>query len=88
MMLQVIEVGSEAYNELLKNVVKTTIDACRQHLKNEDDLITQEQAMVLLKVKSKQKMKSIREHNMIKWCCVGGVFLYSKKSILELVERK
>ncbi|HYD91268.1 MAG TPA: hypothetical protein VEA37_07240 [Flavobacterium sp.] len=83
MNVQLIEVGSVAFNELIINVRTATILACKRELKLDDDLLTQEEAMKLLKVKSKQKMKGIRESGVIKWKMLGGVFLYSKKSILE-----
>ncbi len=86
-MLQIIEVGSPAFKEMMDQVVAETIKTCRQQLKSEDDLITQEQAMEMLKVKSKKKMKDIREAGIIKSKMLGGVFLYSKKSILDWVNK-
>lgn len=86
-MLQIIEIGSPAFKEMLEKVIAETVRTCKAQLKDEDDFLTQEQAMELLKVKSKQKMKNIRESKMIKWKELGGVFLYSKKSMVEWMNK-
>lgn len=87
MSVQLIEIGSPAWDKLYSSVIQTTKEACKAEFEKEDDILTQEQAMKLLKVKSKQKMKAIRENGSIKWKMLGGVFLYSKKSIIEWINK-
>lgn len=79
-MVQILEVGSPAHVEQIKAAVDTALEYCKANLK-QDELLTQEEAMQLLKIKSRQKMQAIRDEDVIKWKMLGGEIRYSRKSI-------
>lgn len=88
--IHVIEVGSEAYNKIIDEVVQTTIKQCQSKLKasNDDVLLKTGEALKMLNISSKSKLKQLREAGRIKAVTYGkGSFRYSKKSIQNFLSK-
>ncbi|SHJ48081.1 helix-turn-helix domain-containing protein [Aquimarina spongiae] len=92
--MEIIVFESEAYHHLQREMlqmVRTTIrEAKEEALANMDpanDWLSTEEAKKLLGVKSKTKMQELRDFDEIRYSKAGKVIRYSKKSILEYLER-
>ena len=77
-------------NPLLKNLVKALAEELSANQNEEDDWITTEEAMSILKISSKTTLKKYRDQNDIKYSAPIGSkhILYSKSSLLKFIEDK
>ena len=77
-------------NPLLKNLVKALAEELSTNQNEEDDWITTEEAMSILKISSKTTLKKYRDQNDIKYSAPIGSkhILYSKSSLLKFIEDK
>ncbi len=92
--MEVIVLGSEAYEQIKKEVIITVKKAIRdirnEALAHEDpakDWLTREEAQQLLGIRSKTKLQELRDFDEIVYSKAGKVIRYSKKSILEYLDR-
>ena len=77
-------------NPLLKNLVKALAEELSTNQNEEEDWITTEEAMSILKISSKTTLKKYRDQNDIKYSAPIGSkhILYSKSSLLKFIEDK
>ncbi len=92
--MEIIVLESEAYQSLQREMlqmVRTTIrEAKEEALANMDpanDWLSAVEAKNLLGIKSKTKLQELRDLDEIKFSKAGKVIRYSKRSILEYLER-
>ncbi len=92
--MEVIVLESEAFQNLKKELmqlVRTTIrEAKEEALANMDpanDWLSAVEAKELLGIKSKTKLQELRDCDEIRFSKAGKVIRYSKKSILEYLNR-
>tara|TARA_B100001057_G_scaffold395474_1_gene405015 strand:- start:804 stop:1106 length:303 start_codon:yes stop_codon:yes gene_type:complete len=92
--MEVIIIGSKAYKKLQEEqlqrfkevLIKANKEALLQ-LSMESDWIRTEEAKNLLGVKSKSKMQQLRDYGEIEFTQPGKIILYSKKSIVDYLNR-
>lgn len=92
--MEVIIIGSKAYKKLqeeqLRRFKEVLIEANKEallQLSIESDWIKTEEAKKLLGVKSKSKMQQLRDYGEIEFTQPGKIILYSKKSIIDYLNR-
>ena len=92
--MEVIIIGSKAYKKLqeeqLQRFKEVLIEANKEallKLSMESDWIRTEEAKNLLGVKSKSKMQQLRDYGEIEFTQPGKIILYSKKSIVDYLNR-
>jgi len=92
--MEVIIIGSKAYKKLqeeqLQRFKEVLIEANKEallQLSMESDWIRTEEAKNLLGVKSKSKMQQLRDYGEIEFTQPGKIILYSKKSIVDYLNR-
>ena len=92
--MEVIIIGSKAYKKLqeeqLNRFKEVLIEANKEallQLSMESDWIRTEEAKKLLGVKSKSKMQQLRDYGEIEFTQPGKIILYSKKSIIDYLNR-
>tara|TARA_B100001564_G_scaffold157585_1_gene132375 strand:- start:68 stop:370 length:303 start_codon:yes stop_codon:yes gene_type:complete len=92
--MEVIIIGSKAYKRLqeeqLRRFKEVLIEANKEallQLSMESDWIKTEEAKKLLGVKSKSKMQQLRDYGEIEFTQPGKIILYSKKSIIDYLNR-
>lgn len=92
--MEVIIIGSKAYKKLqeeqLQRFKEVLIEANKEallQLSMETDWIRTEEAKNLLGVKSKSKMQQLRDYGEIEFTQPGKIILYSKKSIVDYLNR-
>ena len=92
--MEVIIIGSKAYKKLqeeqLQRFKEVLIEANKEallQLSIESDWIRTEEAKNLLGVKSKSKMQQLRDYGEIEFTQPGKIILYSKKSIVDYLNR-
>lgn len=92
--MEVIVLESEAYQHLQKEMmqlVRTTIrEAKEEAMANMDpanDWLSAVEAKELLGIKSKTKLQELRDCDEIRFSKAGKVIRYSKRSILEYLDR-
>lgn len=92
--MEVIIIGSKAYKKLqeeqLRRFKEVLIEANKEallQLSMESDWIRTEEAKKLLGVKSKSKMQNLRDYGEIEFTQPGKIILYSKKSIIDYLNR-
>ena len=92
--MEVIVLASEAYQSLhreMMQLVRTSIrEAKEEALANMDpanDWLSAAEAKELLGIRSKTKLQELRDFDEIRYSKAGKVIRYSKKSILEYLER-
>ena len=92
--MEVIIIGSKAYKKLqeeqLHRFKEVLIEANKEallQLSMESDWIRTEEAKKLLGVKSKSKMQNLRDYGEIEFTQPGKIILYSKKSIIDYLNR-
>ncbi len=92
--MEVIIIGSKAYKKLqeeqLNRFKEVLIEANKEallQLSMESDWIRTEKAKKLLGVKSKSKMQQLRDYGEIEFTQPGKIILYSKKSIIDYLNR-
>ena len=92
--MEVIIIGSKAYKKLqeeqLNRFKEVLIEANKEallQLSIESDWIRTEEAKKLLGVKSKSKMQQLRDYGEIEFTQPGKIILYSKKSIIDYLNR-
>ena len=92
--MNVIIFETEAYyqmhRELMRMFRQALKEAKEEALAQADpanDWLTTEEAKKLLGVKSKTKMQELRDYDEIKFTKCGRIIKYSKKSILDYLER-
>lgn len=80
----------QMHSELMSMVKQAIREAKEEALANADpanDWLSTEEAKKLLGVRSKTKMQALRDLDQIKFTQHGRIIKYSKKSILEYLER-
>ena len=92
--MEIIVFEKEAYealrNEMMQEIRDIVIDAKKEALKNSDpaaDWLSPEEAHKLLGIKSKTKMQELRDMDEIRYSISGRIVKYSKKSLLDYLER-
>lgn len=92
--MEIIVLESEAFKTLqqqMLQMVRTTIrEAKEEALANMDpanDWLSTEEAKKLLGIKSKTKLQELRDYDEIVYSKAGRVIKYSKRSILDYLER-
>ena len=92
--MEVIIIGSKAYKKLqeeqLRRFKEVLIEANKEallQLSIESDWIRTDEAKKLLGVKSKSKMQQLRDYGEIEFTQPGKIILYSKKSIIDYLNR-
>ncbi|GAA4273648.1 helix-turn-helix domain-containing protein [Aquimarina gracilis] len=94
--VKLIVLESDAYNELLNDFIRLVklavrdakIEAMKSFSDPAADWIDAEEAKKILGIKSKSKLQELRDYNEITFSQAGKkVIRYSKKSILEYLER-
>ena len=92
--MEVIIIGSKAYKKLqeeqlqrFKEVLIVANKEALLQLSMESDWIRTEEAKNLLGVKSKSKMQQLRDYGEIEFTQPGKIILYSKKSIVDYLNR-
>ena len=92
--MEVIVFEKEAYyqmlNELMKMFNETLKEAKAAALREADpasDWLSTDEAKKLLGVRSKTKMQELRDIDAIRFTKHGRIIRYSKKSILEYLDR-
>lgn len=80
-MVQLIEVGSPAYNEIIRAVTVAGINEANKQ-RESWDYVGEKEAMQLLDIKSKNTLASYRNERKISYSRPSDrVILYSRKSI-------
>ncbi|TSE03731.1 helix-turn-helix domain-containing protein [Aquimarina algiphila] len=92
--MEIIVLESEAYKSLQKemlHMVRITVrEAKEEAMANMDpanDWLDAEEAKKLLGIKSKTKLQELRDYDEVMYSKAGKVIRYSKKSILEYLNR-
>ena len=92
--MEVIVFEKEAYEamrkEMLNEMYEIVKNAREEALRNADpskDWISPAEAHALLGIKSKTKMQELRDLEEVKYSISGRIVKYSKKSLLEYLER-
>ncbi len=92
--MEIIVFEKEAYQQMHKdliNLVKQAIrEAKEEALANADpanDWLSTEEAKKLLGIRSKTKLQELRDIEAIRFTKHGRIIRYSKKSILEYLDR-
>ncbi len=91
--MELIVFEKEAYYKMLSEImymVKTSIKEAKEQIHNEkenSDWIDDAEAKKLLNVKSKTKMQQLRTNGEIVYTKYGRKIKYSKKSILDLLNK-
>ena len=92
--MEVIIIDSKAYKklkeELFEEFKQVLIDAKKESLAQlalESDWVNTSEAKRLLGVKSKSKMQQLRDYGEIAFTKPGKIILYSKKSIIDYLNK-
>ncbi len=84
--MKVIVFEEQAYYKLVDEIKKAVKDAA-QELKTEKEWLSAEEAKSLLGFRSKSKMQQLRDNGDIVFSQHGRTIKYSRKSILEFLDK-
>lgn len=92
--MELIVFEKEAYYRMmseLASMVKQAVKEAKEEILNEaspeNDWLDTEAAKTLLNIKSKSTMQKLRDSGSIKFCQFGRKIRYSRKSILEFLNK-
>lgn len=86
--MEVIIIEKEAFQQLLKEVTLQVIKNCEEHFKqSKAEWIDAQEAKIILDIKSKSKLQQLRDNMQIEFSQFGKTIRYSRKSILDFLER-
>lgn len=87
--MEVIIFEKESYFRLQRELIRMFQKALEESAakKNEEDWITEAEASTILHYKSKKKWAQLRAGGKIRFMQVGRKISYSRKSILQFMER-
>ncbi|MBL0048967.1 MAG: helix-turn-helix domain-containing protein [Bacteroidetes bacterium] len=91
--MELIVIDSEAFQQLkidMKMMIKQAVTEAKFELlkKQEDDLVSWEEAKKILPYKSKSSWQEFRDSGKIKFEQIGRKIMYSKKSLIEFLKQK
>ncbi len=91
--MELIVIDSEAFQQLkidMKLMIKQAVTEAKFELlkKQEDDLVSWEEAKKILPYKSKSSWQEFRDSGKIKFEQIGRKIMYSKKSLIEFLKQK
>lgn len=84
--MKVIVFEEQAYYKLVDEIKKAVKDAASE-MKTEKEWLSTEEAKSLLGFRSKSKMQQLRDNGDIVFSQHGRTIKYSRKSILEFLEK-
>jgi len=86
--MEVIVIDSEAYRKMLKELTDRTMQSCEDYFKQKkSEWMDATEAKKLLGIKSKAKLQQLRDTMQIEFSQFGKIIRYSRKSILDFLER-
>ncbi len=84
--MKVIVFEDQTYHKLV-NEIKQAVKEATSEIREEKEWLSTEEAKKMLGFRSKSKMQQLRDHGEIVFSQHGRTIKYSKKSILDFLER-